>query len=217
MKVHPDYIPKPDEVMQAGRYGHVVRQYVIPCNPKTAEQMRVRSALSGASKLWRLITEQERRAWFALAGELKGTRGFSPGLTAVGLFIAVNTALAAEGKPPVHSVPPLPCFGPSPIKEVRIVLRQGKYRLLLDCPETPQHAVIIRATAPQSLGRSVPPRATQLGLMPAPEGGVVDLTDLYTSRFGPISPQRHIFLYTIQTENGFKDREQFWDVACCPN
>jgi hypothetical protein len=217
MKVHPDYIPKPDEVMQAGRYGHVVRQRVIPRNPRSEQQMRVRSALSGASQLWCQITEPERRAWLALAGELKGKHGFSPGLTASRLFVAVNTTLAAEGKPPVHSVPPLPCFAPSPIKEARIVLRQGKYRLLLDCPETPQHAVIIRATAPQSLGRSVPPRATQLGLMPAPEGGVVDLTDLYTSRFGPISPQRHIFLYTIQTENGFKDREQFWDVACCPN
>ena len=158
MKVHPDYIPQPDEVMQGGRYGYVVRKRVVPRNPKTAGQMRARAALSVASQLWRTITEAERRTWFPLAGQLKGKHGFSPGLTASRLFIAVNATLAAEGKPALNSAPALPRFAPSPIKEARIVLRQGKYRLLLDCPETPRHAVFIRTTAPQSLGCSVPPQ-----------------------------------------------------------
>ena len=53
--------------------------------------------------------------------------------------------------------------------------------------------------------------------MPAPERGEVDLTDLYTRRFGRISPQSRIFVFAVQTENGFKDCEQSWDVACCAN
>src|ERR1017187_3573879 len=108
MKVHSDYIPGPGEVKQLGRYGHVVRERVIPCNPRSAAQMRVRSAFSGASHLWGRITEAERRTWFPLAEQLKGRHGFSQGLSAARLFVAANTTLAAEGKPPLHSAPPLP-------------------------------------------------------------------------------------------------------------
>jgi hypothetical protein len=92
------------------RYGQIERQYVIPKDPKTPAQMRIRSNLGRIAPRWRVLEQEQRNAWM-LAGQDADTRhrlGRSVPLTGFQFFLKINCSRAAIGldqfvtPPPVH-------------------------------------------------------------------------------------------------------------------
>jgi hypothetical protein len=66
------------------RHGNVVRQYVRPSNPRTAEQQAHRQNVRAVSGRWRTLTSQQRSAWClatakkyygAIRGNYRGVSG----------------------------------------------------------------------------------------------------------------------------------------------
>jgi hypothetical protein len=47
-----------------------------------------------------------------------------------------------------------------------------------------------------------------LGLLPEPEGGVCDITELYLARFHLLPAGQRIFIRTVQQINGWRDLPQ---------
>jgi hypothetical protein len=44
-----------------------------------------------------------------------------------------------------------------------------------------------------------------LGLLPDPEGGVCDITELYLAKFHLLAASQRIFIRTVQQINGWRD------------
>jgi hypothetical protein len=47
-----------------------------------------------------------------------------------------------------------------------------------------------------------------LGLLPAPEGGVSDITELYVARYGEPKPGEKVFIVTRQQKNGWEREDK---------
>jgi len=81
----------------------IVREYVVPANPRTPSQQKARITLRGVSYLWGELTDEERAAWqaFAQAQGRNGYRAF------VGLATKWRT-VNGNGMPP--ALPPTEAF-----------------------------------------------------------------------------------------------------------
>src|ERR1035438_5304346 len=53
------------------RFGQFRRALIVPKDPRTHDQVRVRSALGRYSALWNKLTDVQRRLWNARAGEVR--------------------------------------------------------------------------------------------------------------------------------------------------
>ena len=49
------------------RTGLIVRQWIVPANPKTGDQLVARSHLTTVTKAWRALSEPQRQAWISRA------------------------------------------------------------------------------------------------------------------------------------------------------
>ena len=50
-------------VSLGGRFGQTSREMVIPTDPRTGAQLRVRRLLSDVASKWRTLTQAQRDAW----------------------------------------------------------------------------------------------------------------------------------------------------------
>ena len=57
--------------------------------------------------------------------------------------------------------------------------------------------------APCSAGRSKRRNVAYLGLLPAPQNGLSDITDIYVARYGEPSPGMKVFIVTCQEKDGW--------------
>jgi len=194
------------DVSMNGRYGQVRRTLVIPTNPRTAGQMTVRANLSLVAKKWRTLTEDQREAWNATGNTYKSAArlGQSGALTGLQLFIKVNATLAEFGQDLVDAPPSYPAFPPLAPQSLTATNTEGVIALKLACPGNPGQNTIIRASAPQSAGRSVCRDVRILGTCPAPAAGSADITALYVAKFGAPTPGTKIFVQASQMDSGFE-------------
>ena len=54
------------------RYGLIQRQFVVPKDPSTPAQMRIRSNLGRVASRWRVLTVAQRNAWITGARDKYG-------------------------------------------------------------------------------------------------------------------------------------------------
>lgn len=189
------------------RYGQVQRQYVIPTDPKTAVQLRIRSNLGHISARWRELLQQQRDAR-TLAGQDSETRrqmGRSAALTGFNLFLKINCARAALGLDQFVLPPPVPQFGMNPVGDLSATNDHGAIALKLWVPSAPAQYTVVWGATPCSAGKSSARHFNILGFLPAPVGGMSDITDLYVAVFGPIPARSRIFIRTKQHINGWED------------
>ena len=97
-------------VLQRNRYGQICYPAFIPINPRTPAQVAIRAIFGAVSKRWRMLTEEQRLAWIAVAATIlsKPRLSQSGPLTGCQLFVKVNVYLVYRGLPQVD-LPPL-CF-----------------------------------------------------------------------------------------------------------
>ena len=189
------------------RYGQSRRPYVVPANPRTPAQLRVRSQFGRTSARWRTLTEEQRTAWTVFAAEVdsRGRLGRTGSLTGLQLFVKINNNLAFLGLPAVSDPPDYPRFRENPVGDLTITNSGGVIALKLAVPTAPARYTLVWGTAPGSAGASFPGRFVYLGLLPDPVAGISDITELYVARYGIPPVGMRVFIHTLQQINGWQD------------
>jgi hypothetical protein len=121
------------------RYGHIEREYVIPRDPKTPDQVRVRSNLGHIAPRWRELTQEQRDAW-TLGGQDEETRhrlGQSAPLNGFQFFMRINCARAALGLDQFVLPPPFSKLGASLVGELLATNDGGEIALKLGSKSSP--------------------------------------------------------------------------------
>jgi hypothetical protein len=198
-------------VAYESRYGHCLRQLIIPKNRQTFARQHVREAFGRCSRAWgKLLTQAQRDAWETAAIEVQSaTRlGQSGPLTGQQHFQSINNARARIG---LHMLlaPPAPvAFGPNPVGQLTITNGDAGPRLLLEVSGPVLEDIMIFGQAPCSSGRNKRRNVSYLGLLPAPQNGLSDITELYLAKFGEPTSGQKIFIVTCQQKDGWEGFHQ---------
>ena len=185
----------------------IARIYVIPRNPRTPPQVRMRRLFGALAKNWlALLTSPQRDAWNLYARRIH--RRWRPGrrtLTGQQAYVKLNSVLGRIGRPLLLWPPPQPApFRPNPVQELRLRWDAGRLRLEVLVAPRPKGDFLLFASAPCSPGWSRMRRPVFLGLLPAPINGVSDITPLYLARFPAPAPNQQVFIQTRQHRHGWE-------------
>ena len=183
------------------------RRHVIPHNPRTAAQRRAREVLGAISKAWsELLTEAERQAWIAAGAKVRSRPrlGQAGPLTGEMHFAGINSARAAIGRELLRVPPERVMFGTNPVEELTISYDQGRLRFELRVSGPVTGDIMVLGAAPCSATWRKCRKPVYLGLLPAPEGGVSDITEMYVRRFGEPKAGERVFIRTRQQTNGWE-------------
>ena len=203
-------------VTQGGRYGQVSRAYVIPGNPRTARQQRVRAIFKRVTARWRSLQESQRAAWRAAALAIKSVSrlGQNGPLTGAQLFNKINCTLAQFGQDQVDAPPARLQFPALAPQNLVITNTGGVIALKLTCPTNPGQNTIVRASAPVSQGRETCDDFRILGTCPAPAAGSADITSLYTARYGVPPVAKKVYVRANQFVDGWESLPTtFWAIV----
>ena len=194
-------------VTYPSRNGLIRRSWVVPANPRSAEQLVTRSRLAAAAQAYDTLTEAQQDAWIAAAAQeqSKPTLGQSGPLTGLQLYTKLNAALAIVGEPAVVTPPEKPTFDANVAQSLELTNTAGTVAIKLVCAGSSDSFNLVRAAAPQNSGTRRPMSIRYLGELPEVVAGKSDLTALYTAKFGaPVAGQR-IFVQSNQLEAGWQD------------
>src|ERR1019366_5628990 len=95
-----------------GRNGQIRRILAIPKNPRTHRQLAVRGLLAGQTGGFGGLPDAQQNAWNVAAAGYRSTPslGQSGPLTALQLFVRINSKLGLLGQAPVDAPPVAPQF-----------------------------------------------------------------------------------------------------------
>ena len=82
---------------------------------------------------------------------------------------------------------------------------RGRIVLQLSVPSAPAGLVKVLGSPPCNAGRRFCGDFRYLGLLPAPDGGMCDITELYVKKFGNPPPGSRVFIRTRQVMDGQQD------------
>ena len=82
----------------------------------------------------------------------------------------------------------------------------GRLRLELKFSGPVSEDIMVFAQAPCSPGWKKWRHGTCLGLLPVPQDGISDITEMYLEAFGPPEPGRKVFIRTRQQRDGWEDK-----------
>jgi hypothetical protein len=189
------------------RYGQVRRRYVVPMDPQSAAQVRIRSAFGRVVVRWRGLSEEQRAAWTPATENVYsrsrlGQRGRLSGYL---LFIKINSTLAYQGKPLVDAPPKRVIFDENPVGSLVATNTNGAIELKLSVATALATPVLVLATGPRSAGVTFAKHFAIIGVLPAAEAGYSNITDLYAARYGAPQAGMRIFIRTRQVLNGWED------------
>jgi hypothetical protein len=97
-------------------------------------------------------------------------------------------------------------FGPNPVEALSLYYAHGRLRIELKVSGPVPEDMMVFAQAPCSPGRKKWRHGTCLGLLPAPENGISDITEMYLEAFGDPEPGRKVFVRTRQQRYGWEGK-----------
>ena len=199
-----------ETVTYQSRFGIIRRQKVIPRDPRTALQLDRRTAFQRARQFWGTLTDEQFLAWNTLASTRRThpVLGQSSSLSGYELAVQINVHLATLGLPMLPTPSPVPVFPANPVVGLNITRGGGAVSLKLPLSAQPVQYIVVLGARPQSPGVSYVDHYSILGLLPDPEGGVCDITDLYLAKFHLLPAGKRIFIRTVQQINGWRDLPQ---------
>jgi hypothetical protein len=155
------------------RYGQLVRQHVIPANPRTELQQANRSGFARASRAWRGLAAENRIAWCIAAADsyTVSRTGRRVALNGYNYFVRVNAARAHLGLGQLNLPPTVPTFNPNPVAELSVTNTGGTITMKLRVPNQPGQYTLVQGAAPVSAGVRCVQHFPLLGLLPAPVDG----------------------------------------------
>ncbi len=194
-------------VTYPSRNGLIRRSWVVPANPRSAEQLVTRSRLATAAQAYDSLSEAQQDAWIAAAAQeqSKPTLGQSGPLTGLQLYTKINASLAIVGEPVATDPPAKPTFDANVAQSLELTNVGGVVAIKLICTGTSDAFNLVRAAAPQNSGTRRPMSIRVLGELPEVAAGKADITALFTAKFGaPVAGQR-VFVQTNQLKDGWQD------------
>jgi hypothetical protein len=189
------------------RYGLCLRTLVVPKRTITGARQRVWSNMAYFARAWSaLLTQPQQERWIVAAGNVlsRPTLGQCGPLTGEQFFIQVNLSRACIGQPPLWEPPARAVFGANPVAAASVVSTAEGLRLLLTMSAPAAETIMVFGQAPCSTGRHKRRNVAYLGLLPLTDNGVIDITDMYVAKYGPLRPDTKIFIVTRQQKNGWE-------------
>jgi hypothetical protein len=153
-----------------------------------------------------VLSEEQRVAWNVAGPKVQSkTRLGSGPLSGQQLFQGLNSARACIGKKELLLVPPAPViFEPNPAGQLTIRNREDGVRLLLKVTGPVTEDIMVFGQAPCSAGRMKRRNVSFLGLLPAPQDGMSDITGIYVARYGEPRAGEKVFIVTRQQKDGWE-------------
>ena len=194
-------------VAYPGRYGQCQRQLVVPANPHSPARDHMRGAFGRCARAWgRRLTEAQRQAWNEAGPKVQSAKrlGQSGPLTGQQHFEGINCARACIGKEMLLAPPAPVALGLNPVGQLIINHGEDGIRLLLSVSGPATEDIMVLGQAPCSAGRTKRRNVSYLGLLPALEGGLSDITELYVARYGQPRAGEKVFILTRQQKDGWE-------------
>ncbi len=197
-----------ESVSYKNRYGLIRRRKITPRDPRTPVQVDRRSSFQRARAFWGTLTDEQFLAWNTVAStrRTRAVLGQSAPLSGYELSIHINTHLAMLNLPMASDPTPAPPFPANPIVGLIATNIHGAFSLKLQVSGTPVQYVLVFGARPQGPGVSYVDHYAFLGVLPAPEDGVCDITDLFVAKYVVPPVGKRIFIQTIQQIDGWQDR-----------
>jgi len=215
------------------RYGQCQRELVTPKNTWSPARDHMRGSFGRLSRAWsQLLTDAQRVAWDTAGPKVQSAKrlGKSGPLTGQQHFQGINSARACLGLDMLLTPPAPVIFAPNPVGQLVItqvgtrstasllslqnenvverVPATGGVRLLLNVSSLPAEDIMVFGQAPCNAGRRKRRNVSYLGLLPAPQAGLSDITDLYIARYGEPAVGQRIFIVTRQQKDGWEGFDQ---------
>lgn len=195
-------------VFSKNRYGNYVRNKVTPVNPRTSFQQNQRAFLATLSSTWRTLTDLQRLSWINGAANFPRTDIFGDKkiLSGQALFVALNKNLLNAGQPVINVAPlpgELPQITPSGlVAEFTVATSTSLVEFSISPAAVPAgHSLFVYATPTVGPGISfVKNRFRFLGTATA-AAGVVDISAMYTARFGNLTIGEKVFIQVAIVNN----------------
>jgi hypothetical protein len=203
-------------VSQNSRNGLVSRSVVIPTNPQTDAQMRVRSFLRGVASKWSTLTQAQRDTWTAEASQhqSRARLGQSGPLTGFQLYAKINCSLLNIGGTEVSTPPASPSFETLPVSGLTITNASGVITLKLTTTDSPADGTMLWGAKPCSQGINTARSVVFLGVLDSPVGDAIDISAAYKARFGSPKVGSKVFVKVNQNMNGWEDVPRgFWAIV----
>src|ERR1035437_5261309 len=174
-----------ETVTYQSRYGIIRRRKAPPRHPPPAPKPHRQPAFQRPRHFWGTFTDEQFLAWNTLARtrQTHPVLGESSDLSGYALSVQINVHLATVGLPMVSTPSPVPVFPANPVLGLSIANIGGAVSLKLPLSAQPAPYIVVRGARPQSPGVSYVDHYTILGLLPDPEGGLSDITDLFLAKF----------------------------------
>jgi hypothetical protein len=193
-------------------YGQCQRELVTPKNTWSPARDHMRGSFGRLSRAWsQLLTDEQRDAWCEAGSKVQSAKrlGNSGPLTGQQHFQGINSARACLGLDMLLTPPAPVVFGPNPVGQLAISNGEGGVRLLLNVSRPPAEDIMVFGQAPCNSGRRKRRNVSYLGVLPAPQAGMSDITDLYVARYGEPAVGQRVFIVTRQQKDGWEgfDRE----------
>ena len=207
------------DIPKSGRCGNVVlfvirnrqreRAYVIPRIVRNAATGRARTIFGALSQAYHtLLTDEQQAAWIAAAAKVRSRPrlGQCGPLTGQQHFVGINSARGRVGRQWLLWPPRPVAFAPNPVETLSLRYVEGHLRIELRLSRPVAEDVMVFAQAPCRPGWKKWRHGTCLGLLPAPQDGISDITEMYLAAFGEPEPGRKVIIRTRQQRDGWEDK-----------
>jgi len=95
-------------------------------------------------------------------------------------------------------------FGLNPVGQLTITNGEDGVRLWLKVSGPVTEDIMVFGQAPCSAGRMKRRNVAYLGLLPAPQDGISDITDMYIAKYGEPRAGEKVFIVTRQQQDGWE-------------
>ena len=167
----------------------------------------MRGAFGRLARAWiGLLTEAQRVAWCEAGPQVQSAKrlGKSGPLTGQTHFQGINSARARLGLEMLLLPPDPVTFGPNPVGQLLITNDDDGVRLFLPISGPVTEDIMVFGQAPCSCDRRKRRNVSCLGLVPAAQAGLAEITALYIARFGEPAAGQRVFIVTRQQKDGWE-------------
>jgi hypothetical protein len=189
------------------RHGKVARKFVPPHNPRTAQQQAHRRNVRPVMGRWGTLTAEQQAAWRVTAANkyFVNEEGRRVRLNCYNFFTSLNVRRADLNLPQFDYPPAEPVFNKNPVDELAADFTGGVFALKLRVPSPPAQHTLVYGAAPVRSGVRSVQHFHFLGLLPPPEDGWSDITELYVARYGVPKANWAIWIRVCQHIDGYID------------
>jgi hypothetical protein len=188
----------------------------------TPDQRRAREEMRALSAAWNALTEVQREAWNAesRANRRGGLAARSRRRSGRRSFFKANSRRLALSQDLLTDPPASGSVCPIPIVQLVITNHAGRIALQVRLASGLSEGVMVSATCPGNASVMVGRKFCRMGLLPAPQRGLSDLTKPYVARFDRPPVGKKIFIRVqqmndylgsvVQTTSAIVPAEEGW-------